>query len=162
MSPVCPPLVKTLAFPSACRSDNQPLQPRFGGRRAMIFGYLAGWTNWERAGCCHAVETLVCGLDGVIAASCHLPTEVSSWFELVLAPILSTANSTLVVIRGRCLTEKCDFFFSPRAQACNWSCCGDARLLVVYHSELCYWFCDVHGSNSSGNIEQYLSSIRRT
>ena len=38
-------------------------------------------------------------------ASCHLPTEVLSWFELVLAETLAAANSASVVIRRRCLAE---------------------------------------------------------
>lgn len=96
-----------------------------------------------------------------LGASCHLPTEVLSWFELVLAEIFSTANSNLICYLKAVLEGKiCDFFFS------SWIVTEVAAVmpdfLVVYHSEMYYWFCNVHGSNSSENIEQYLSSISRT
>lgn len=42
VSPACLPLRMAFAFPSACRSDNQLKQPRFGGRLAVIFGRSVG------------------------------------------------------------------------------------------------------------------------
>lgn len=125
--------------------------------------YLAAWLDGQTERELAVVMQLSLWSVGwmvFLGASCHLPTEVLSWFELVLAEILSAANSNLICYLKAVFEGKiCDFFFS-------WIVTEVAAevpdFLVVYHSEMCYWFCNVHGSNSSENIEQYLSSIKRT
>lgn len=83
----------------------------------MIFGWLAGWTDKQREMAVVVLSRLwSVGWTAFPGASCHLPTEVLSWFELVLAETLSAAYSTLVVIPKQC---DFSFFLTPTAQNCE-------------------------------------------
>lgn len=127
-----------------CPSDRD-----YAGCAIECSSFAAAWTNEERAA--HwiaALQNVRCCLE----ASCHLPTEILGWFNLVLAQCLSSAN----------LNSHSSIAFYPHLLKGLNLAGTDAWPLVGKRAELRYWFWNVRGSNSSGNIEQYLSSIRCT
>lgn len=110
----------------------------------MLLSCEAIWTNRELA------ESLLCWVSVLQVGQCFWRTAQAGWnWSWHKAPLPQPGLATV-----------CDIF--PRAQAYIWSwytVYTYARYFMVFHSELCCWFHNIHGSNSSGNIEQYCNPL---